>query len=87
MNKNTKLQNINQEIGYLTSELERVMNSLREVKHREKKYKHLRDEAMVFIEKSEKIISLAEQGKLSLSFDQKEKISKTLSNILTIYKK
>ena len=80
-------QKLNQEILSLNKELERVMGSLEEIRSRQNKNKVIKDDALLFIEKTEKIIQLAEAGKISITDEQKKKISKTLINILTIYKK
>lgn len=80
-------QKLNQEILSLNKELERVMGSLEEIRSRQNKNKVIKDDALLFIEKTEKIIQLAEAGKISITDEQKQKISKTLINILTIYKK
>lgn len=81
------LNKINQEISSLNKELEKVMNSLDEIRTKYNKNRVLKEDALLFIEKTERIIELAESGRLSITEDQKQKISKTLLNILTIYKK
>jgi len=81
-----ELENINKEIMAINSELERVTASLMEAKAKESKNKILKEEALLFIDKTEKLISLAEVGKINISSEQKQKISKTLSHIMKIFK-
>ncbi len=81
-----ELDKINQEISVINSELEKVTNSLLEAKAKESKYKVLKEEALLFIDKTEKLIGLAEVGKIQISNEQKQKISKTLSHIQKIFK-
>ncbi len=81
-----ELENINKEILNINSELERVTASLMEARAKESKNKILKEEALLFIDKTEKLISLAEVGKIHISSEQKQKISKTLSHIMKIFR-
>lgn len=83
----SNFQKLDQEIISLNKELEIVMGTLEEIRSRQNKNKSIKEDALLFIEKTEKIIQLAESGKISITEEQKEKISKTLMKILTIYKK
>lgn len=87
MTNKAEVQKLNQEIQTLNKEIEKVMQNLDEIKSRMNKNKNLKDDAIIFIEKTEKIIKLVEEGKISITEEQKIKLSKTLLNILTIYKK
>ena len=81
-----ELDKINNEISAINSELERVTASLMEAKAKESKNTILKEEALLFIDKTEKLIGLAEVGKIQISIEQKQKISKTLSHIMKIFK-
>jgi hypothetical protein len=81
-----ELENINKEILAINSELERVTASLMDARAKESKNKILKEEALMFIDKTEKLISLAEVGKIQISSEQKQKISKTLSHIMKIFR-
>jgi hypothetical protein len=81
-----ELEKINEEILAINSELERVTASLMDARAKESKNKILKEEALMFIDKTEKLISLAEVGKIKISSEQKQKISKTLSHIMKIFR-
>jgi hypothetical protein len=81
-----ELEKINEEILAINSELERVTASLMDARAKESKNKILKEEALMFIDKTEKLISLAEVGKIQISSEQKQKISKTLSHIMKIFR-
>jgi hypothetical protein len=86
MKSNKKLESLDLEIINLNSELERVMASLKEMKTKQNKNSAIKDEAIKFIDKTEKLIQLAEAGKLKISPEEKDKLTKALSNIVKIFK-
>ena len=86
MKSNKKLESLDLEIINLNSELERVMVSLKEMKAKQNKNSAIKEEAIKFIDKTEKLIQLAEAGKLKISPEEKDKLTKALSNIVKIFK-
>jgi Asp-tRNA(Asn)/Glu-tRNA(Gln) amidotransferase C subunit len=86
MKPKKKLESLDLEILNLNSELERVMASLQEMKAKQNKNSAIKDEAIKFIDKTEKLIQLAEAGKLKISPEEKDKLTKALSNIVKIFK-
>ena len=86
MKSNKKLESLDLEIINLNSELDRVMASLKEMKTKQNKNSAIKDEAIKFIDKTEKLIQLAEAGKLKISPEEKDKLTKALSNIVKIFK-
>ena len=86
MKSNKKLESLDLEIINLNSELERVMASLKEMKTKQNKNSAIKDEAIKFIDKTEKLIQLAEAGQLKISPEEKDKLTKALSNIVKIFK-
>jgi len=86
MKPKKKLESLDLEILTLNSELERVMVSLKEMKAKQNKNSAIKEEAIKFIDKTEKLILLAEAGKLKISPEEKDKLKKALSNIVKIFK-
>jgi Asp-tRNA(Asn)/Glu-tRNA(Gln) amidotransferase C subunit len=86
MKPKKKLESLDLEISNLNSELERVLASLKEMKAKQNKNSSIKDEAIKFIDKTEKLIQLAEAGKLKISPEEKDKLTKALSNIVKIFK-
>jgi|MesohylFT_1024984.scaffolds.fasta_scaffold234701_1 Asp-tRNA(Asn)/Glu-tRNA(Gln) amidotransferase C subunit len=86
MKPKKKLESLDLEISNLNSELERVLASLKEMKAKQIKNSSIKDEAIKFIDKTEKLIQLAEAGKLKISPEEKDKLTKALSNIVKIFK-
>jgi hypothetical protein len=86
MKPKKKLESLDLEILTLNSELERVMASLKEMRAKQNKNSAIKEEAIKFIDKTEKLIQLAEAGKLKISTEEKDKLSKALSNIVKIFK-
>jgi ArsR family metal-binding transcriptional regulator len=74
------------EITKMNSELMDVLAELKELKKKEQKNQDAKKEAMVFLEKAEKVISLAEHGKLKITDEQKSKIIQTLLKIRGLFK-
>jgi hypothetical protein len=86
MKPKKNLESLDIEILTLNSELERVMISLKEMKAKQNKNTAIKEEALKFIDKTEKLIQLAEAGKLKISPEEKDKLKKALSNIVKIFK-
>lgn len=74
------------EITKMNSELLGVLEELKELKKKEQKNQVAKKEALVFLEKAEKVISLAEQGKLQITEEQKRTIVQTLLKIRGLFK-
>jgi hypothetical protein len=86
MKPKKELESLDLEILNLNSELERVLASLKEMKAKQNKNSAIKEEAIKFIDKTEKLIQLAEAGKLKISPEEKDKLTKALSNIVKIFK-
>jgi len=86
MKPKKELESLDLEILNLNSELERVLASLNEMKAKQNKNSAIKEEAIKFIDKTEKLIQLAEAGKLKISPEEKDKLTKALSNIVKIFK-
>jgi hypothetical protein len=56
------------------------------MKAKQNKNSAIKEEAIKFIDKTEKLIQLAEAGKLKISPEEKDKLTKALSNIVKIFK-
>ncbi len=74
------------EITKMNSELMDVLAELKELKKKEQKNQEAKKEALVFLQKAEKVISLAEQGKLKITDEQKTTIVQTLLKIRGLFK-
>jgi hypothetical protein len=79
------LESLNIEINKLTTELGSVFRALEEAKKKEVTNREVKNEALLFIEKTEKVIQLAEEGKIVLQVEQKEKLIKTLIKIQKLF--
>jgi hypothetical protein len=76
---------LDEEIYGISQELRDVQTALLDVKKRQESNKSAKKEALVFIEKAEKVIAQAEKGKLKLNEEQIQRIKETLSKILVIF--
>lgn len=82
----SKIDSLNEEINQLSIELQTVMESLEEMRKKQSSHSKIKNDALLFIEKSEKVIELAERGEVEISPEQKDKLVKTLLKIQTIFK-
>ncbi|MDX1959942.1 MAG: hypothetical protein SFU98_15330 [Leptospiraceae bacterium] len=75
------------EMEHLSTELVSVMEELKLLRERHEKNLPAKKEALQFIDKAEKVIILAEQGKVQITEEQKVKIEDTLKKISLLFKK
>jgi len=81
----SELDSIDKEIQNLNQNLQDVLAEISELKKRQQKYSKSKQDALVFIEKAEKVISLAEQGKVQLTKEQKLTIQSALLKIQKLF--
>ncbi|MCB1180192.1 MAG: hypothetical protein KDK36_21620 [Leptospiraceae bacterium] len=82
----SKDETVESEIKKMNSQLLDVLGELREMKQKEEKNQQAKKEAMKFLVKAEKVISLAEEGKLKITDAQKKTIVDTLVKIKKLFK-
>ena len=79
-------EKLESELVNINNELLKVHSSLHDLQKRQEVNKALREDALQFMEKADKIISQAESGKVKLSEEQITRIRETLKKIQVIFK-
>ena len=80
------IKKLNKELDNVASELLDVQNALNAYKDKKKQSLDANTEALIFIEKAEKVIIRAEKKEISLTNDQIRKIKNNLIKILKSFK-
>lgn len=81
-----ELNSIDKEIRNLNQNLNQVLSELEEVKKRQAKNSKAKAEALQFLEKAEKLITLLEQGKLKITEEQHQTIYNALLKIQKLFR-
>lgn len=79
------LESVEKEITQLNQDLHSVLNELSDLKKRQEKNNKAKQDALVFMEKAEKVIALAEEGKVQLSEEQRRTIYSALIKIQKLF--
>ncbi len=80
------IKNINKELDNVAAELLDVQNALNAYKDKKKQSLDANSEALIFVEKAEKVIIRAEKKEIQLTDDQIRKIKNNLVKILRSFK-
>ncbi|MCC6276067.1 MAG: hypothetical protein IT569_09435 [Leptospiraceae bacterium] len=80
------MKNINKELDNVAAELLDVQNALNAYKDKKKQSLDANSEALIFVEKAEKVIIRAEKKEIQLTDDQIRKIKNNLVKILRSFK-
>jgi chromosome segregation ATPase len=83
---NSSIESISREINKMNEDLNKVHKSLEAARLKHNTKSKTKDDALIYIEKAEKVIEQAESGKLDLSTEQLERIKETLGKILLIFR-
>lgn len=79
------LESVEKEISQLNQDLHNVLNELSDIKKRQEKNNKAKQDALVFMEKAEKVIALAEEGKVQISEEQRRTIYSALIKIQKLF--
>lgn len=80
------LNSIDKEISSLSQNLNQVLLELEELKRKQEKNAKAKSDALQFIEKAEKVISLVEQGKVKITEEQYHTIYNALLKIQKLFR-
>lgn len=80
------LNSIDKEIASLSQNLTQVLSELEELKRKQEKNAKAKSDALQFLEKAEKVISLVEQGKVKITKEQHQIIYNALLKIQKLFK-
>lgn len=78
--------NLDELILKMNEDLENVQKSLIKARAKESSNSKTKQEALMYIEKAEKVIEQAETGKINLSDEQVDRIKETLQKILQLFR-
>lgn len=73
-------------ISKMSEDLLNVQRSLEKARTKENSNSKTKQEALMYIEKAEKVIEQAETGKINLSEEQVSRIKETLQKILQLFR-
>ncbi len=73
-------------ISKMNEDLENVHKTLQKARFKESSNSKTKQEALMYIEKAEKVIEQAESGKINLSDEQVDRIKETLQKILQLFR-
>ncbi|MCX7998535.1 MAG: hypothetical protein N3A69_06210 [Leptospiraceae bacterium] len=82
----SELVSIDKEISSLNQNLKQVLSELEEIKRKQEKNAKAKADALQFIEKAEKVISLVEQGKVKITEEQFQTIYNALLKIQKLFR-
>lgn len=81
-----ELNSIDKEIENLNQNLNQVLSELEKLKKRQEKNSKAKADALQFLEKAEKVISLVEQGKVQITEEQHKTIYNALLKIQKLFR-
>ncbi len=82
----SELNSIDKEISKLGQDLNKVLSELEELKKRQEKNSKAKTEALLFLEKAEKVIALLEKGKVTITQEQYKTIYNALLKIRKLFR-
>lgn len=80
------LNSLDKEIENLNENLNKVLSELEELKKKQEKNSKAKSDALQFLEKAEKVISLVEQGKVQITQEQYQTIYNALLKIKKLFR-
>lgn len=81
-----EFSNLDIEIKKMHEELHKVHQALEETKKKHESNSKVKTDALLYIDKAEKIIEQAESGKIHLKEDEIQRIKDTLKKIILLFK-
>ena len=81
-----EFSNLDNEIKKMHEELSKVQLALEETKKKHESNSKVKTDALLYIDKAEKIIEQAESGKINLKEDEIHRIKDTLKKIVLLFK-